>query len=198
MSRNRLVVATLLFGLSLLAGGCATTNVSTSYYDISGTSSKELDREINRKGPTTHQGKAIATAAISMKPLAFDLDRRGGRCSIRRVKFGIDANITLPRWREEALTKDKNLRRNWKGFAAYARAHEEAHVEIAKAFVRLLEKELLAIPPQPTCEALKTRSRRITKRLGRLHEEAQNAFDASEKTRIARILADAKQTKKNS
>lgn len=196
--RYQTFLAACLFGLGVAAAGCSTTNVSTSYYDISGENSKELDQEISRKGPTTHQGKAIATAAISMKPLALDLDRRQGRCSIRRAKFGIDANITLPRWREEALTKDRDLRRNWKGFAAYARAHEEAHIEIAKAFVRLLEKELEAIPPQPTCGALKARSRKITRRLARLHEEAQNAFDASEKKRIAGILAKARQKKKSS
>ncbi|MCP1199297.1 DUF922 domain-containing protein [Notoacmeibacter sp. MSK16QG-6] len=195
MLKNRLRLAGSLFALCLVVSGCTTTNVSTSYYEISGKSSEELDREIDRKGPKTHRGKAIATAAISMKPLALDLDRRGGRCSIRRAKFGIDANITLPRWREEALTKDRNLRRNWKGFAAYARAHEKAHVEIAKAFVRLLEKELEAIPPQPTCEALKAQSRKITKRLGRLHEKAQNAFDASEKKRIERLIAEAKRRK---
>lgn len=178
-------------GLCLLASGCTTTSqVSTRYYDVSGTSFRDFDREIRRKGPKN--GKAIATAGLDIRPVDLRPVFRDGTCRFESARFRIRADLTLPRWREEASSRDAKLRAGWKGFAAYAKAHEEFHVKIAEAFVRELEKAFLAIPPQPSCARLEVVALELIRRARVVHEKAQLAFDASEQRRFARLAADAR------
>lgn len=185
-----------LFGICLAATGCATTTarVSTQYYDISGSSPRELDREMRRRGPDN--GKAVASAGISIRPVALEPASSGGLCRFRRARFSVDAAVTLPRWREETASQDARLRRNWQGFAAYARAHEAVHVRIAETFARELEKAFLAIPPQPSCTRLEAIGLELVRRAVPLHRRVQLAFDAQEKRRFAELAARSKRAER--
>lgn len=179
-----------LLGLVLLVSGCTTTSqVSTRYYDVSGSTSQELDREIRRKGP--RGGKAIATAGIDIRSVDLEPSVSGGLCRFRQVTFRVSAAIILPQWREATSSRDAELRRLWSGFSAYARAHEEAHVKIAEAFARAIEGSFLAIPPQPSCARLEAIALQRLRRAATLHEQVQLAFDAREQRRFAQIAAAA-------
>lgn len=192
-TRLRIRLAALV-ATGLLASGCTTTSqVSTRYYDISGSTSRELDRELRRKGPDG--GKAVAMAGIRIRPVDLKPSRDGDGCRFRRVRFGVNAAITLPRWREATSSEDAELRRQWSGFAAYARAHEEAHVEIAEAYARAIEASLLAIPPQPSCDQLEAIALQRVRRAVGLHRQTQLAFDAHEQRRFARLAAAARVAK---
>lgn len=191
LARRLRPIATLaaLFGLALVTTGCTTTGakVSTQYYDISGSSPRELDREIRRHGP--NRGKAVAMTGIDIRPVDLEPTVSNGLCRFERARFRVNAAITLPRWREAQSSRDAALQRNWKGLAAYAAAHEQVHVRIAEEFARELERAFLAIPPQPSCTRLETIAVALVRRAQPIHRRVQLAFDAQEQRRFAQLAA---------
>ncbi|WP_279482665.1 DUF922 domain-containing protein [Aureimonas sp. SK2] len=192
---RRTTTLAILIVVGLLAGACTTTSqVSTRYYDVTGATARDLERGIRRKGP--QNGKAVAMAGISFRPVTLETAVGDGGCRFRRARFRVNADLTLPRWREAARSRDAALQRNWKGFAAYARAHEEAHVKIAEAFAKALEQAFLAIPPQPSCARLEAVGIALIRRAMPAHERAQLAFDESEKRRLARLMAQAERQRR--
>lgn len=177
-----------LFTLTVLLAGCVNTasTVTTNYYSVSGTTSEELDRELRSKGPM--EGHALAVAAISFAPVSVQQQITDRGCVFTEAKFKVNAEITLPRWRERGQSSDRQLRRSWDALAAYARAHEQVHVEIAEDYARRLGRQIEALDPEPSCEALDRAAAAVVRKLGRAHDAEQRAFDAAEQLRLAQLL----------
>ncbi|WP_421858299.1 DUF922 domain-containing protein [Oricola sp.] len=176
--------------ISILLAGCTSTTteprVSTSYYTISGLSGAELDREISRKGPM--RGHALAATAIRFIPVSIEYDETASGCRFSEATFRVDANVTLPRWREQTSTKDDDLRIAWKFLSEYAREHEAYHVYIAEKHARKLGAALLTLRSHQTCEALDRAAEAAMKKVRAAHDREQLAFDAAEKKRLARLF----------
>lgn len=168
--------------------GCSQTSVTTGFYDIQGTTASKLDREIRKKGPL--KGHALASAAIKFQPTSIQERETSAGCDIRSAKIKVIANITLPRWRNRAGANAK-LKRAFDGLARYAKAHEKMHVKIANSYARRMEKALVAIKPQKTCNALQKRADRVIKAELKKHHKAQLAFDAAEQVFLRRIAKKA-------
>lgn len=197
MLSPRCLFLPILLGAGLGVSGCtAGSKVSTSFYEISGNSAKDLEREILAKGPDG--GKALALTALQLMPVAIEVDTQGGACRFRKAKFRVAARITLPRWREQAYNPDVDLRDGWTNLADYARAHEQAHVKIAEKFAKLAEKAFLSIPRQRDCGELARIARRMTERLAAIHDKVQHKFDDIEKKRLGRLVAQAKKRRRHS
>ncbi|MEO1748548.1 MAG: DUF922 domain-containing protein [Pseudomonadota bacterium] len=186
---NKLEIAVLAM-LAAAISGCVSTSpdVTTSYYTISGQTSDELDRELRLRGPM--QGHAIAVAAIRFNPVAVIQEEAPDGCLFKTAKFRVEAKITLPRWKERNQTRDRDLRRAWDGLARYAKIHEDTHVKIAERFAKLLGEELEEIPAQNDCRTLDRAAKKVVERTRRAHTKAQNAFDAAEQRRLARLFAE--------
>ena len=174
--------------LALAVTACTSTQstVNTRYYLVSGTTGEAIDRDMRRKGPM--DGHAVAVAAIRFKPVSVLQEQTADGCRFTEALFKVDADITLPRWRQRATTGDRQLRRAWDRFADYARAHEQVHVRIAEQFAKRLGEEIAALPPQPDCNALDKSAERVVRRIGREHNTAQLAFDRAERARLERLV----------
>jgi len=175
-----------LAAASVLLAGCTTSQVTTSYYNVSGQTASELDRDIKRKAPM--KGHALAVAAISFVPVNIRQKTGPEGCRFVTASFRVEADITLPRWQDRGQSRDRDLKRSWQNLSRYARAHETMHVKIAELFANKLGREIRAIDPHSTCKALDREAERVVARISREHDAAQNAFDAEEQRRLSALL----------
>lgn len=172
----------------LAATACTSTQsrVSTSYYVISGSTGADLDREIGDKGPL--EGHALASAAIKFVPVTVRFEQGEDGCKFTKATFRVDADITLPRWRQHVVSSDESLKTAWRNLSAYARAHEEVHVRIAETYAVKLGEALMEIPAKKDCDALQTTARKVVDKVQRDHDKEQNRFDAAEQKRLAKFF----------
>jgi predicted secreted Zn-dependent protease len=185
------VLKCLSAALAMLAiAGCTSTasRITTSYYVISGATGEELDREISAKGPL--KGHALASAAIRFVPVAIDYNEAESSCGFRTVKFRIEAAITLPKWREQGFSRDRELRDAWQFLARYARQHEDVHVKIAEKYAAKIADELMLLPARKSCESLDNAAEKILRRNKREHDREQTAFDRNEQKKLAALFSD--------
>lgn len=179
-----------LVALALSACVSTASQVSTSYYSVTGTTAEQIDRDIRRNGPLN--GHALAVAAISFEPLSVLQDVSPDSCRFAQAKFRVNAAITLPRWADKAQSTDRDLKRAWGNLSRYARDHEQVHVRIAERFAQQLGRDIEALPPQPNCDKLDRLAKRVVERNAAEHDRAQKEFDAAEQRRL-RALLEARQ-----
>lgn len=173
---------------ALALGGCTTSrsDVSVDFYKISGQTTADLDREIERKGPKTDAGRhAVAVARIRMVP-NISYRRVSGGCVISSAQVGVKAKVTLPTWTGRARA-GKKLGQAWDNIDRYTRMHEAVHVAIAFRFARDIEATLKVLPPASDCrEARKVAGELIRVALEE-HDRTQKQFDADEQERFAKF-----------
>lgn len=186
LKRSFLVV---LLACAITACTSTASTVTTEYYLVSGDTSEAIDRDLRRKGPM--RGHALAVAAIRFKPVSVQQEMTDEGCVFKQALFRVEANITLPQWKERATSRDRQLRNAWDALASYARAHEDQHVRIAERYATVLGETIEALPAQSTCEELDRSAKRVVERVGREHDEAQLAFDRAEQRRLERLLRQA-------
>lgn len=173
----------------LALGGCAAgPAVTTGFYDIKASTASQIDREIRLKGPA--DGHAIAATEIRFVPevLTKAVDARG--CRVGQARIRVSAKIILPRW-QDRRSSEPGLNKAFDNLAAYAKIHEQVHVDIANLAARLMEDQMRAIAPQRTCESLENRVERVIRDVRSRHDKAQRAFDLAEKKRLNTLFREA-------
>ncbi|MCY0095433.1 DUF922 domain-containing Zn-dependent protease [Hoeflea ulvae] len=163
-----------------------------SYFNISGRTGAELERELTLRGPmleqtgTRHPGATRIKLGGSVKYEKLD-----GRCRVIGTEVKLETHLTLPRWKNRA-SADKDTRLIWDTLSSDIKRHEERHAEIARQHARKMEKALEALRPQKTCEKMKARVDATTKSIIEKHAADQARFDrveaASFERRMLRML----------
>ena len=183
--RRRGALAAFLAPLALAA--CTTvpgSGVSVDYYNVRGTTARQIDNEIRRRGPNS--GHALAVARIRMIP-DVEYDRRSdGTCRYKKARVGVNAAVTLPRFIDRARV-EPGLRQAIDNLDEYARFHEAVHVAIAEEYARRIGVRLKALPAAASCEALDRGAAALSKSLLGEHDRAQKKFDADEQRRLAAL-----------
>lgn len=175
---SALALALFLFGPAVAEAASVTRTYS--YFTIGGASLEDLQEQLNTRGPvvkSTGQRHPGATVMEFTKRLQYR--GRKGACRIGKADVSVKASITLPRW-----TAPKNAsaeaRLVWDTLSSDIKRHEEAHVNIAKKYANEIERELLAVPPQKTCEIAAEKGREVFRRGLARHHAAHVRFDQSE------------------
>ena len=181
--RKFLIASVCMAALS----GCSTTSktvVTLDYYQVGGTTLKQIDQEIKNKGPRVKGIKhAVAVANIKMTPdVSFIPTPRG--CAVRRARIKVRATVILPRWKNRK-NADKKLGQTWDNLDRYTRLHEATHVAIADKHARRLEKDLEAISIRRSCEEAGKQAKKVIAKAMKKHEREQSNFDTSEKKRFS-------------
>lgn len=153
---------------------------SISYFDIRGNTADDLDAALNARGPT-------AMGASSRHPGATRIKFGGqatyvesdGRCHIGGMKVTVDTEIILPRWKDRRGAKPP-LPAVWDRLSADIRRHEEHHAEIASMHAHQMEKAILALRPERTCDELQDKVSAESARAIELHDTDQEQFDRIE------------------
>ena len=176
-----------LAGLCLAS--CSTTSVTTGYYEVSGSSNRQLDKSIAANGPMG--GHAFAATQIRIRPVVLEEKVGPDGCRVSRARFKVNADITMPRWSDRKGASD-DLKQGFDIFADYARVHEQMHVRIGEAAARTMEAEVLEIAPQKDCDRLANKVSSVVTHVLKRHNKAQLAFDAAEDRRLKALFAQAR------
>ncbi|MGA1803544.1 DUF922 domain-containing Zn-dependent protease [Rhizobium sp. HT1-10] len=181
-----LTVATLLaWGPWHRAEAEVIAQTSVSYFDISGNTADQLDAALNARGP-------VAMGASSRHPGATRIRfggqatyvESGGRCHIGGARVTVDTQIILPRWRDRRHA-ETGLPAVWDRLATDIRRHEEHHAEIARSHANRMEKAIMALRPERSCDLLQDKVSRESARAIRLHDRDQEHFDRVEAANFA-------------
>ena len=187
MSKIAFAFAVCIF----LLAGCTQvgerTQLSVGYYDIYGTNFRQLDQQIALHGPNVEGvGKALAATRVRMIP-DVRYQKKNGICEVTKAKVKVQAKVTLPRL-SNRRTVNTDIRQAWNNLEEYARVHEAVHVAIADKYAVLIEKELLQLEGQQTCELLEKIAQEKAKELLAEHEADQLQFDRDENDRINKLI----------
>ncbi len=169
-------------GVSRSAEAEVVAHKSFSYFDISGDTADELDAALNAGGPT-------AMGASSRHPGATRIRfggqatyvESGGRCHIGGARVTVDIVVILPRWRDRRHAQPR-LSAVWDRLSADIKRHEERHADIARLHARSLEKTILSLPAERTCDLLQDKVSGESVRNTVLHDQDQARFDRVEAT----------------
>lgn len=185
-------VAFLLCLLSAPVQAEPVISKSYSYFRIGGHTAEELDKELERNGPVTKTSGNRHPGATEIKfGGEVTYMERGGRCSVGGAKVTLRTHIILPRWSNGGKA-EKDLRFIWGTLSSDIKRHEERHAEIARNYARMLERELLDLPPRKTCDDVEAMVTETTQRVLAEHDQQQARFDRVEAknfdARMTRLL----------
>ncbi|CAN7634487.1 DUF922 domain-containing protein [Rhizobium sp. LjRoot30] len=187
-------IAALAFFSGLAGQACAETIISksVSYFTIRGTTAEELDHELNRRGPLTKTSGLRHPGATRIKfGGAVTYFEKGGRCRIQEAKITLSTQLILPQWKNRKKAKP-GLAMIWETLSADIKRHEERHAEIARNHARDMERKLMRLGPERSCEALQARVATTSKAAIDSHDRDQARFDRIEaanfEDRMMRLL----------
>jgi predicted secreted Zn-dependent protease len=173
-------IAFLVAAATCVNAGAATISERTTYFAVRGSTLEQLDRELNRKGPTAgtsgdrHPG---ATQVSFGGRIAYAPDKRG--CKVGRTSFTLKLNKILPRWNPPRSASGATVI-VWRTLAQDIARHEADHAKIARSYVNRMESAVRNLGPRPTCKAMEAAVDATTARYLKEHEQAQRNFDLIE------------------
>jgi predicted secreted Zn-dependent protease len=148
-----------------------TASLEIQHYSIKGTSSNELTQEIRTKGPDGWWGTAHTriTYQLTMREIR-------GECEVTGAQAFANSRVRLPLWvnRHEAPASVQSH------FDTEFRSldyHERGHVRISLDGAKELERSILSIPPQATCDLVKAAARDRNRALQARVREQQVQYD---------------------
>ncbi|MBB3319221.1 putative secreted Zn-dependent protease [Rhizobium sp. BK181] len=188
----------LLLGFSMAIAACgpaAAAVIATrsySYFTIKGKTADQLDQQLSSNGPTASGSSARHPGATKIR---FGGDatyvQAGGRCRVSSAKVTVHTQIILPRW-SNRKGASKQLSMIWDALSSDIKRHEERHAEIARNQARIMERQILALPPQSTCERMQELVTDVSTRGIDEHDRLQARFDRIEavnfQNRMIRLL----------
>jgi predicted secreted Zn-dependent protease len=191
---NSAMTACVLIGLAVaLAGGTATGNpkpdITVGYYEVSGRTTKAIDRQLALHGPYIQgKGHVLAATDIALIP-SIVLKEQPGKCSVAEARFQVQAKVTLPKWRQRNSARG-DIADTWDNFAAYAAVHELVHIKIAEDHADKLSRRLNDLPSASDCKMLGNKIDAVVKAVEVEHGRAQDKFDTDEGKRFDRLVAE--------
>ena len=125
-------------------------STSYTYYDITGTTAKQLYRQMATRGPAS--GAAIATA---QPDLDWSVDCKCKKRSCRLIVYAlrVSTKITLPRWKPPRNAPYK-LKSSWARFVKEVKKHELVHRDIFNRTGRKLLRSIKLMRPNRTCKGV--------------------------------------------
>lgn len=183
---------TLLCASAVAVASAPLIRKTYSYFDISGLTGADLERELSKHGPMLSESGVRHPGATKIK-LGGSVDYRSsdGRCRVLDAKVTLETHLTLPRWTDRNRAGRETVL-VWDTLSSDIKRHEERHAEIARQYARKLEKTLEALHPERTCQLMETRVDATSKRIIEEHAADQQRFDrveaASFERRMLRML----------
>lgn len=195
-SASRYMPLFLAISVSLSAGTAARATVvatkSYSYFNIKGKTADELDEQLSIRGPTANGSSARHPGATKIR---FGGDatyiEENGRCRVGSARVTVHTQIILPRWNNRRGASPE-LSMIWDTLSSDIKRHEERHAEIARTQARNMERKILALPSQPSCERMQEMVTEVSSRGIAEHDRLQARFDQVEavnfQKRMLRLL----------
>jgi predicted secreted Zn-dependent protease len=170
----RAIVCACLLGLP--GAALAKESFRIEYFDLQGSTARELRADLSRLGPvgeTGVRGDGYTEYQIAWR---FSMALNDGVCSAQEVAVDLAVTMQLPRWHPPASTSSE-LRDTWRRFSVDLRKHEDGHHKIARSAAKAVKRRLKADIKAPSCEALKTRMNTVATDVLREYREKQHEYD---------------------
>ncbi len=121
---------------------------TVSYYDVTGSTGKEIFKSMLDNGPRLGRlnEHALATTEYQYDVKNVNVEVRNGRCVPKSLDVVMSVAYTYPRWRSSRKA-GRETRNAWKRFEKSVVWHEKQHVKIAteyaNAYARALKRTRL-------------------------------------------------------
>lgn len=165
------------------------TPESRDSYPLEGADSRALFASIRRNGLTDGETTTavsgltvFATRKQDVRTVQLD-----GACALDVMSFENTIVVTLPKLAPAARSAD--LEAKVTRFTEAVRIHEERHVQIRREHLDDLARTLKALPPEPSCEALKRTISASVEKMMDAERRAQDRFHVEDAARIKAACA---------
>ncbi|TYR33740.1 DUF922 domain-containing protein [Mesorhizobium microcysteis] len=185
---KKLVLAAGIMALASLPSHGASISRTYSYFTIGGVTLEEIEQELKKRGPQIGGQGARHPGATRMEfTTRVGYGESNGRCSVLQADVSVKATMILPRWNKRGRAETET-RFVWDTLSSDIRRHEESHVVIAKNHARDMERALLQVRNEPSCEAAQSKAAAVSERILAAHDKAQDDFDRIEGINFERRL----------
>jgi predicted secreted Zn-dependent protease len=161
-----------------------------AYYDVTGTSRREILTQIREGGPLSlNTGRrAMAQNRYNLRwRTQYNVSAVGG-CALERVTVQVEMTLVYPRWVSPA-PPDSALVVWWEAMTARLKEHEEGHGIITLDASRRIVRELRDLSGGGSCDALRLRVNTRASQIYQQMRERQQQYDASSVVEQQRIIA---------
>lgn len=184
--------------MSGLAAGCLSTGLAhggeiserTTYFMVQGATFAELDRALDASGPLLSSGRRHVGSTDLIFTRDIEVENGKSGCRVVRTNLELKLVTNLPRWKTP-VKADKTTKTKWAILQKDIAAHEAKHSAIAKTWLDRMNRDLLTLPAEATCDKMMSVAMRRYRGLVREHDEAQMDFDRAE-TRVFDARVEAK------
>jgi predicted secreted Zn-dependent protease len=162
--------------LAMPAAATAKDSFRIEYFELQGTTARELRADLSRLGPvgeTGIRGDGYTEYNIAWR---FSMELKDGVCSPQEVEVDLAVTMKLPRWYPPAGVTSE-LRQTWDRFSDDLREHEDGHHKIARSAARAVKRKLKRRIDAPSCEALKVKMNTAATDVLREYRAKQQEYD---------------------
>ena len=149
---------------------------AVDYYDISGTTARQLRAAINRAGPVTPGGKRGDGETRFNFQWQYEVLPQRDPCRLTKFIVFVDLSTTLPRWSGKSQSSSSLVQR-WEKYLAALMRHEAGHKEIGLRAAAAVQERMTALPDQPTCADLERAIEEAAKEVLKQHDQDQDRYD---------------------
>jgi len=131
-------------------------NLDVKYYEIAGSTARELRADLNRIGPVSEE-TGIRNDAYTHWYIEwrYDFDRDADSCTASNFRVNLTATMTMPHWNPPGNAAPE-LRELWSKYVAALRHHEDGHYNLAIGAADEVRRQLGARNHGPNCDVLAT------------------------------------------
>lgn len=147
-------------------------NEADQYYDIHGSTMKELFSEMHHKGGRTN-GVAWCSWKIDWNP---EYAQTSQGYIVKKANTKIDITYRYPRWLDKEKAP-KELQKQWDDLVQNAIVHEKGHGAIAKEGVREVDQALTMVASHPDIRIFSGRVNAAGSKAVRTCEGKEQAYD---------------------
>src|SRR6266498_262456 len=141
--------------MALLLGpvGADPTVVERSeYYEVAGSSEKELRAAIDRLRPNDAKGERHDAFTKWDVHWEYRYNSSAGACALTSFTTSVEVSTRLPKWSNRDA--GSRLAERWDRYIAALQDHERGHAQIGLRAAKAIQERLSALDQQPTCPLL--------------------------------------------
>lgn len=146
------------------------------YFDIQGSTARELRADLSRVGPvgeTGVRGDGYTEYRIAWR---YDMTEKNGRCRAHDIEVDLAVRMMLPRWNPPPGAS-RDLVDTWQRFSALLREHEDGHHRLAVEAAQEVRRKLRRRGEARDCKTLEAAMTDTANDVLREYREKQAEFD---------------------
>ena len=152
-------------------------NMTYHFYEVSGTNTFDLNRELIQKSPVRYNGKVLHGDTQWKIGYDYECKHKNGYWYVDRVVTTVDIQFTLPKWKDYRRAH-RNEQKKWDAYYRALLKHETGHKDIAINSARSIEDRLLNMERVTDRADLERRVKSIAETIFQECKELQAQYDA--------------------